>query len=62
MRLESTYFGLAEGAGTGGGGLRTLSFKAATLGTVKLQLSLQREWQKGGSPAEIFEVQIRVTN
>jgi inhibitor of cysteine peptidase len=62
MRLESAHFDLTEGAGIGGGGLRTLCFKAASLGAVKLQVVLRREWQKGAPAADVYEVQIRVAN
>jgi inhibitor of cysteine peptidase len=60
LPLEASEYSPAAGAGVGGGGQRSLTFKATRAGTVGLQLKLWREWEGDKSVAERFTATIRV--
>jgi inhibitor of cysteine peptidase len=60
LRLETSEYSPAADAGVGGGGQRSLTFKATKAGTVKLQLKLWREWEGDKSIAERFAATVRV--
>ncbi len=58
--LETSEYSPAADAGVGGGGQRSLTFKAIRAGTVRLQLKLWREWEGDKSIADRFTATIRV--
>jgi inhibitor of cysteine peptidase len=60
LRLQSSRYSPAARGAVGGGGQRSLRFKAITAGTVRLQLKLWREWEGGKSVADRFAATIRV--
>ncbi|GBC61010.1 hypothetical protein DENIS_1970 [Desulfonema ishimotonii] len=44
----------------GGGGIRISIFKAKASGTVKIQMTLRREWEPENSVIDSFEVTIHI--
>lgn len=60
LPLETSGYSPAAGAGVGGGGQRSLTFRAIRAGTLRLQLKLWREWEGDKSIAERFTATIRV--
>lgn len=58
--VEHSDFSMAPGTGIGGGGIRTLAFRARSRGTVVLQMKLRREWEPEETAIDRFEVTIRV--
>ena len=60
IELQDSDFSTPPETGIGGGGTRTLTFKAQSPGTVKIQLKLRREWEPEDAAIDRFEVTIRV--
>ena len=60
LPLQNSDYTMAPSAGIGGGGQRSLTFKAQKAGTVSLQLKLWREWEGDRSITERFFVTVQV--
>jgi inhibitor of cysteine peptidase len=60
IRLRSSEYSPASGAGVGGGGVRSLVFEAISAGTVRLQLKHRREWDADQPITDRFAATIRV--
>jgi inhibitor of cysteine peptidase len=61
LPLQDSEYSAEAGTGVGGGGQRSLTFKAMKAGTVRLQLKLWREWEGDKSVTDRFTVTIRVS-
>ena len=60
VKLQGTDFSIAPETGIGGGGMRFVTFKTQSPGTVRVQLKLAREWEPEDAAIDRFEVSIRV--
>ena len=62
LELENSVFAMVPGVGIGGGGERTLTFKARKIGTTRVELELRREWEGEGSGIDRYGLTIQVLN
>lgn len=62
LALQSSDYAVLPGTGIGGGGTRTLTFKAERPGAVRLQLKLCRSWEGDSSIIDRYDVTIQVHN
>ena len=62
LALQSSDFAALPGAGIGGGGTRTFTFKAEKAGAVHLQLKHWRSWEGDSSIVVRYDVTIQVDN
>lgn len=60
IHMEDSKYFISSHNGVGSGGTRTFIFRPHSLGKAKVQLSLQREWEKNVSPVDQFVVFIGV--
>ena len=60
LELQGSDFSPGTGAGIGGGGRRTLVFKARKAGTARVQLKLWRDWEGESSTTDRYAVTLRV--
>ena len=60
LASASDEYALAEGVGMGGGGTRTLTYRALKAGETKLAFKLWREWEGDVSVTQRFSVQLVV--
>lgn len=62
LAFQSSDFAVTPGAGIGGGGTRTFTFKADKPGTVHLELKQWRSWVGDSSIIGHYDVTIQVQN
>jgi inhibitor of cysteine peptidase len=62
LALQSSDSAVTPGAGIGGGGTRTFTFKAEKPGTVRLELKQWRDWIGDSSIIGHYDVTIQVQN
>jgi inhibitor of cysteine peptidase len=60
IKMEDSKYSMTSANGIGGGGTRTFTFKALSLGKTNVQLSLKREWEKKLTGFDQFKVFIMV--
>jgi inhibitor of cysteine peptidase len=60
IALEKSNYALTTGTGVGGGGERTLMFKATSPGTTNLRLKLWQAWEGDSSIVDIYTITIHV--
>jgi inhibitor of cysteine peptidase len=58
LMLENSDFSAVAGAGVGGGGRRTFSFRAAAAGRATLELVCRRPWETDASAAARYRLVI----
>jgi inhibitor of cysteine peptidase len=61
LALESDEYEPAPGSGIGGGGIRHFVFRAKTAGKVELQMKMKRPWEGDDRAAEIFKLDLTIT-
>ena len=60
LEFQNSYYTMAHGAGLGGGGTRTILFRAKSIGDGQIQLRLRRSWEPENVFLEHFEITIIV--
>ncbi len=60
LQLQDSTYSLNPGGGIGGGGIRTMTFQAASPGSARLKLKLWREWGGDASITNRFSVTVTV--
>jgi inhibitor of cysteine peptidase len=59
--LENSQYSMHANSSVGSGGTRTFTFRPRSTGSVKVHLSLKREWEKGIHPIRQFVVFIQIS-
>ncbi len=60
LQLQNSTYSVNPGGGIGGGGVRTMTFQAITLGSTDLTLKLLREWEGDASITKRFRTVVNV--